>query len=64
MEPYLPPPDGRFASILVPSVDTVRAHWLLHSSLATGRPVLFVGESGDVPLACVLLAWTPPKAVF
>jgi hypothetical protein len=57
---YEPPRDGRFASILVPTVDTTRYAWLLEtiligkytSSTATsttthyGKPVMFCGFSG------------------
>ncbi|CAG9462277.1 unnamed protein product [Pedinophyceae sp. YPF-701] len=46
VEPYAPPDDGRFASILVPTADTVRSSWLLRTMLATSKPCLFVGESG------------------
>jgi dynein heavy chain len=44
--PYVPPADGKFAKILVPTVDTVRSTWLLNTFMAAGKPVLFVGESG------------------
>ena len=37
---------ARFASILVPTVDTVRSTWLLDCFVAKGKPVLFVGDSG------------------
>uniref|UniRef100_A0A7S0KGL2 Dynein-1, subspecies f n=1 Tax=Micromonas pusilla TaxID=38833 RepID=A0A7S0KGL2_MICPS len=39
--------DGaKFASILVPTVDTVRSAWLLDTFSSAGKPVLFVGDSG------------------
>ena len=38
--------DGKFASILVPTVDTVRSSWLLDTFCGAGKPVLFVGDSG------------------
>jgi dynein heavy chain len=38
--------DSKFASILVPTVDTVRSSWLLDCFCAKGKPVLFVGDSG------------------
>ena len=44
--PFEPPTDGRFAKILVPTVDTVRSTWLLNCMMKIQRPVLFVGESG------------------
>ena len=43
---YEPPADGRFASILVPTTDTVRSSWILDTLLASQRAVLFVGSSG------------------
>eukprot|EP00899_Mesostigma_viride_P018540 jgi/Mesvir1/26688/Mv20468-RA.1 len=43
---YAPPADGKFAKILVPTVDTVRSAWLLDTLVHRGYPVLFVGESG------------------
>lgn len=43
---YVPPSDGRFASILVPTVDTFRSTWILSKTIESGRPCLFVGESG------------------
>ena len=39
-------PGAKFASILVPTVDTVRSTWLLDCFVAKGKPVLFVGDSG------------------
>ena len=39
-------PDAKFASILVPTVDTVRSNWLLDCFCGAGKPVLFVGDSG------------------
>ena len=38
--------DAKFATILVPTVDTVRSAWLLDTFSAAGKPVLFVGDSG------------------
>ena len=39
-------PGSKFATILVPTVDTVRSTWLLDCFVAAGKPVLFVGDSG------------------
>lgn len=43
---YIPPPDGKFSKILVPTVDTVRTTYLVDTLAAAGKPVLLVGESG------------------
>ena len=43
---YVAPPDGKFAKIVVPTVDTVRSTWLLSTFAGGGRAVLFVGDSG------------------
>ena len=39
-------PEAKFATILVPTVDTVRSSWLLDCFCGAGKPVLFVGDSG------------------
>ena len=39
-------PGAKFASILCPTVDTVRSTWLLDCFVSKGKPVLFVGDSG------------------
>ena len=44
--PYVPPPDRKFSSIMVPTLDTVRSTWLLDSVVQVKGAVLFVGESG------------------
>ena len=46
MPEYSPPADGRFASILVPTVDTTRYAWLLNTILMNNKPVMFCGFSG------------------
>eukprot|EP00002_Diphylleia_rotans_P017763 TRINITY_DN3442_c0_g1_i2.p1 TRINITY_DN3442_c0_g1~~TRINITY_DN3442_c0_g1_i2.p1 ORF type:complete len:3137 (-),score=716.67 TRINITY_DN3442_c0_g1_i2:70-9480(-) len=46
VKPYTPPPDRKFSSILVPTVDTVRIAWLLDAMVRVRRPILFVGDSG------------------
>jgi len=43
---YDPPPDGKFSSIMVPTLDTVRSTWLLDSIVSVRGACLFVGESG------------------
>eukprot|EP00767_Chilomastix_cuspidata_P004259 gnl/Chilomastix_cuspidata/4391.p1 GENE.gnl/Chilomastix_cuspidata/4391~~gnl/Chilomastix_cuspidata/4391.p1 ORF type:complete len:5137 (+),score=567.95 gnl/Chilomastix_cuspidata/4391:1094-15412(+) len=53
VEPYEPPVDGLFASILVPTVDTVRNDWFLNLLVGAGKPVLFVGVSGTAKTTCV-----------
>ena len=42
---YVPPADGKFSSIVVPT-DTVRTTWLLDSIASIRGAVLFVGDSG------------------
>ncbi|KXZ49756.1 DHC2 protein [Gonium pectorale] len=46
LQPYEPPADGAFSKILVPTVDVVRSTWLLNTVVSSGKPCLFVGESG------------------
>ncbi|KAG2382028.1 hypothetical protein C9374_005820 [Naegleria lovaniensis] len=43
---YQPPTNGRFSSIIVPTIDTVRYTSFLHTFVTLGKPVLFVGSSG------------------
>lgn len=43
---YVKPDDGKFSSILVPTVDTVRYSYLIDAIASTDRPVLFVGAPG------------------
>ena len=43
---YIKPSDGKFSSIMVPTIDTVRYTWLLNSITSIKKPVLFVGTSG------------------
>ena len=43
---FEPPHDNRFASMLVPTVDTVRTTFLLDAFVRERKPILFVGESG------------------
>ena len=43
---YIPPPDGKFSKILVPTVDTQRFSFILGQHIAIKKPCLFVGESG------------------
>ncbi|GLI59150.1 hypothetical protein VaNZ11_000978 [Volvox africanus] len=46
LQAYEPPSDGAFSKILVPTVDVVRSTWLLNTVVSSGKPCLFVGESG------------------
>jgi len=51
---YKPPADGAFSKIMVPTVDTVRAEWLLMTVAGkVKQPILFVGESGTAKTTCV-----------
>lgn len=57
---YAPPPDRKFGSILVPTVDTVRYSWLQKRFMSVKtcggkakRPVLFCGESGTAKTVTV-----------
>jgi dynein heavy chain len=46
---YLPPPDGKFSKILVPTSDTKKFSYLLSKHITERgfkRPVMFVGPSG------------------
>jgi len=43
---YIPPIDGKFSQILVPTVDTKRFSYLLNLMIVKKQPVLFVGDSG------------------
>uniref|UniRef100_A0A8C7PKH0 AAA+ ATPase domain-containing protein n=1 Tax=Oncorhynchus mykiss TaxID=8022 RepID=A0A8C7PKH0_ONCMY len=43
---YVHSPDVKFIDILVPTVDTTRASWLLEQMVKIKRPVVLVGESG------------------
>lgn len=61
---YAPPMDGKFASILVPTTDTVRSASLLSLMVAAGRAVLFVGASGTaktVTISRALMALEPTQ---
>jgi dynein heavy chain len=60
---YVPPADGKFASILVPTLDTVRSAWLLKTHIKALRPVLFVGDSGTAKsvTVCHTLKNLPPE---
>ena len=46
---YVPPPDGKFSKILVPTSDTKKFNYLMSRHITDRgfkRPVLFVGPSG------------------
>lgn len=42
----MPPTDGKFSKIVVPTVDLVRSTWVVKTVLSAGKPCLLVGESG------------------
>lgn len=49
MTDYIPPADGKFSKILVPTEDTVKFSYLLSKCVNESgikRPIMFVGESG------------------
>jgi dynein heavy chain len=54
---YEAPADKKFASILVPTVDTTRYSWLLNSLLVNKRPVMFCGHSGTAKTVTVFSAF-------
>ena len=43
---YVHSPERKFNEILVPTVDTVRATWLLELMVGIKHPVVLVGETG------------------
>ncbi|KAM9858629.1 dynein axonemal heavy chain 10 [Aulostomus maculatus] len=50
---YMHNPEVKFADILVPTVDTTRASWILDQMVRIKRSVLLVGESGNSKTATV-----------
>ena len=64
VQPYRPPADGRFASVLVPTADFVRTTWMLRTAAAGGRACLLISDSGAGKTACVqrFLAARDPAA--
>jgi dynein heavy chain len=54
---YIPPTDGRFSSILVPTTDTTRYSWLLNQVIKLKKPVLFCGDSGTAKTVTVFSAF-------
>jgi len=57
VQEYEPPLDGRFAAILVPTMDTTRYSWLLNSIIHLKRPVVFCGDSGTAKTVTVFYAF-------
>ncbi len=53
VQPFQPPSDGKFSSILVPTVDTVRNTWLLDALLRADMMTLFIGGSGTAKTVTV-----------
>ncbi|XP_059138610.1 dynein axonemal heavy chain 10-like [Physella acuta] len=47
-------PERKFYDILVPTVETVRATWLLQLHILVRRPVVLVGETGTSKTATIL----------
>uniref|UniRef100_A0A8C1QBG0 Dynein heavy chain 10, axonemal-like n=1 Tax=Cyprinus carpio TaxID=7962 RepID=A0A8C1QBG0_CYPCA len=50
---YIHNADMKFIDILVPTVDTTRANWLLEQMVKVKRPVVLVGESGTSKTATI-----------
>ena len=50
---FVPPADGAFSKILVPTVDTVRYSFLLETLISRHMPCLFVGEPGTAKTVIV-----------
>ena len=50
---YVHDPKARFADILVPTVDTVRALWLVQLQTGIKRPTVLVGDTGTSKTAVV-----------
>ncbi|TRY94050.1 hypothetical protein DNTS_011956 [Danionella cerebrum] len=50
---YIHNPEIKFIDILVPTVDTTRANWLLEQMVKVKRPVVLVGESGTSKTATI-----------
>ncbi|XP_041853005.1 dynein heavy chain 10, axonemal [Melanotaenia boesemani] len=50
---YIHHPEMKFADILVPTVDTTRANWIVEQMVKIKRPVLLVGESGTSKTATI-----------
>lgn len=55
---YVPPVDGRFSSILVPTMDTTRYSWLLNQVISLKKPCLFCGDSGTAKTVTVFSAFS------
>ncbi|OAF67720.1 1-alpha DHC [Intoshia linei] len=51
---YIHNPEVKFSNILVPTVDTVRAVWLLNCQLKINRPILLVGDTGTSKTATIM----------
>ncbi|KAI7812536.1 putative dynein heavy chain 10 [Triplophysa rosa] len=50
---YVHNPEMKFIDVLVPTVDTTRANWLLEQMVKVKRPVVLVGESGTSKTATI-----------
>ncbi|XP_058491324.1 dynein axonemal heavy chain 10 [Solea solea] len=50
---YIHNPEMKFSDILVPTIDTTRASWILEQMVKIKQPVLLVGESGTSKTATI-----------
>eukprot|EP00736_Rhodelphis_marinus_P009344 Rmarinus@m.3249 len=64
---FVPPPDRKFSSILVSTVDSERCMYLLDAIMRTQTPVMFVGESGSAKTSNIeayLRSLDPEKTII
>lgn len=50
---YIHKPEAKFYEILVPTIDTVRATWLLELMVNIKQPIVLIGETGTSKTATV-----------
>ena len=53
MKEYVPPKDGAFSKILVPTTDTVKYTYLLKAFIDNKSPILFLGDQGTAKTVIV-----------
>ena len=53
VEPYIHDPERLFTEILVPTVDTTRATWLIEHMIRIRQPIVLVGETGTSKTATI-----------
>eukprot|EP01051_Picozoa_sp_SAG22_P022408 SAG22_NODE_5353_length_1031_cov_1.069742_1_plen_113_part_00 len=46
VDEYAPPADGKFSSIVVPTIDTTKNMQLMDIIVREQKPVLFIGDTG------------------